>query len=259
MTTQFWRFSTDARRSTLAPFILRGLAICLMFGARHVFAQGSVGFSASGGIADGAFGGGPSDQKAFYGAGLSYTYGTATKASSFVASGGFQVYGYKLSGTGPAGNVSVFEYRTPVTLGGRLGNFGIGGYFDYRQSVLTQDGYDPGNLHALFYGPYVRIGLGPLGSVAGKFALEGRYLWGSGSHDGTSGAYFGADPNQTTNVDLKSPHDWRAGVSFAATPHFIVRAEYHDVNYSVDTTNLIDPHSLDYKVKLYGVTLGYVF
>jgi hypothetical protein len=211
-------------------------------------------------LADVNFGQAGYTSQPIFGGGVAYTYGTGGAKGSFVLSGGLQVYQTYAAGNATSGHLSLFEYRTPVTIGGSIGNFGFGGYFDYRQGIRTADLADPGNYNALAYGPYLRVGLGPRGSVPGKFALEGRYLWISGTFTGVDASYWGGQPGTTQDFDMANSHDLRVGLSFTPTPHWLLRAEYHDVQYQVDRTLYAFPGlgSFDQLQHAYVLTVGYI-
>lgn len=203
-------------------------------------AQG-FGFSLNGGATNVELAGQSGKSEPMYGLALTYTY--KLRNSSAIFSGGIQVYQYSGAGSTDSGKVSMFEIRTPFTFGWRKGVVGYGAYTDYRQGWRTFDNGDGHNLVAFFYGPYLRIGLGPMGSLGGRFALEGRYLWGLGEFQGQAG-------DTSASSDF---HDWRAGASFLINPKWVVRADYADVAYVTDLQRLSQTQ------KAYLLTIGYVF
>jgi hypothetical protein len=225
------------------------------------WAQGALSFWATGGLTKVELGSGrqaPTHQPA-YGGGMAFTGGGGDKRSAFL----FGVSTYYLDYRGEP-TVSMREtfsatnFGAAVSMGWRIGNAGFGGIVEGRQAFVTVSeadaGSDPGTARLLLYGPYLSVGLGRPGSSAGRFRIEGRYLWGSGNITDVDPGYFGL-PGASSAADLlsipaKSASDLRLRLAFAPSPKVLLRLEYLDEKITAEAISdqgyaLVAPGAID--------------
>jgi hypothetical protein len=243
-----------------------GFAGALLGGAFPVAAQGSYAVSLTTGRGDVQFGlSNPSTTT--FGGGLTYTWGGGDKSSAFVGSGGLNLRYYNAE-TFLYGKVSSLEFSTPVAMGWRVGTVAFGGALEFRRIMRSEEDISvqqAGNGNVLLYGPYMRIALGRPGSVAGRFAVEGRYFWGEGWFEQFDGAAFieTGQVGQETTMDMADPRELRLALSFLATPRTILRFEFQDTNFPADLssvyTNVAVPEGVGQRMKTLGLTVGLVF
>lgn len=242
---------------------LTRLVVCLsvMAIASTVRAQGALSVWGTGGMTKIELGSGqqtPSNQPA-YGGGMAFTGGGGDKRSAFVFGLSTYYLDYRAEPTvWMSERFSVVNFGLAVSLGWRVGNVGFGGIVEGRQSYVTVSeadaGTDPGTARLLLYGPYLSVGLGRPGSTAGRFRIEGRYLWGSGDVTDVDPGYFGL-PGAASAADLlsipaESASDLRLRIAFAPTPKVLLRLEYQDEKITAQEISdqgypLLTPGSID--------------
>ena len=199
-----------------------------------------------------------------YRVGMNYWFATEEKSGGFIAGGGME-YSQTSGGPVPLTNAlanSLHAYNVPMDsveteiseftfssiMGFRVRNTAFGASVEWRNAfreVSAGDlSYSLGDLGTLAYGPYIRVGLGNAGTVPGRFALEGRYMILDPSGE-VDGVFTRSGSAETITFD--DSKEWRAGLSFAMSPNFILRADY--INYAVRTSDedglLIAPGVLD--------------
>ena len=189
------------------------------------------------------------------------------QAIGVVGSGGLNLRYYNAE-TFLYGKVSSLEFSTPVAMGWRVGTVAFGGALEFRRIMRSEEDISvqqAGNGNVLLYGPYMRIALGRPGSVAGRFAVEGRYFWGEGWFEQFDGAAFieTGQVGQEITMDMAEPRELRLALSFLATPRTILRFEYQDTNFPADLasvyTNVSVPEGVGQRMKTLGLTVGLVF
>jgi len=213
--------------------------------ARGAAAQGAFEVGGSLGLDKAETDGGSSAQHPCPGAWIEYSYTNRALDAGSGPVGRLRfswLHGTSDGGVYTSGKVGLDDWQMPaVSVGWRTKRLEVGLTADYRAEAFFLDSttsqafearHAPGHMRAQFVGPYVALGLGALGTSLEKVAVDACYQRGRGFRY----AVFDYQGNvrDPEDVQLDGAHSLHARLSYAASPHVAVRAEYQSSVYPTE-------------------------
>jgi hypothetical protein len=236
---------------------------------RGAAAQGSFEVGGSVGLNKAETDGGSSAFRPTLGASVEYSYtNRALDAGSGPIARLRFAYVHSTSDGGALtfGKVGLDEWTVPaLSLGWRMKRLELGLTVDYRAEAYFLDAkasqafealHAPGHMRGQFYGPYVTLGLGVLGSTMEKVTVDACYQLGRGYRYGVFD-YEGNLPDPDA-LDLDAPYSLRVRLTYAASTFVLLRAEYHDLSYPTvvrRNAGVVRPFDVDQRALFVSVAL----